>query len=91
MASFVALAPFPVLPHAGFEHLVGVEVGVLAQDRVRQRGDQPIGRMIERQIASDEAAGIAHRSLSIERREKCRAQSLVIAWQVVEPVVGRTG
>ena len=60
VASFVALPPFPVLPHAGFEHLVGVEMSVLAQDRVRQRGDQPIGRMAERQIAGDEAAGIAY-------------------------------
>ena len=47
VAPFVALAPFPILSHAGFEHLVGVEVGILAQDSVRQRGDQPIGRMAE--------------------------------------------
>jgi hypothetical protein len=34
MAPFFASGPLPVLPHAGFEDLAGVEVGVLAGPHV---------------------------------------------------------
>ena len=57
---FVVTAPFSILPGAGFEHLVGVEVSILAQYRVGQCGDQRIGRMAEGKVAGDETAGIAY-------------------------------
>ena len=88
VAPFVAFAPSPMLLHAGLEHLVAVKVGVLAQDRMRQCGDQKVGWMAERQVAGDEAPRIAHRSLAIERLQKRVAQRLAVIWQIVEPVIG---
>ena len=78
MAAFFAPAPFPVLPHTGLEHLISMKICILAQNRSRQCGDQLVDWVAARQVAGDQAAGIAHRSLAIERREKRAAQRVTL-------------
>jgi hypothetical protein len=41
--ALVAIAPLVELPHARFEHLVGVKAGILTEERVRERRDQRFG------------------------------------------------
>jgi hypothetical protein len=45
MAALVAGAPLTKLPHARFEHLVGVKAGILAQQRMGERRDQRLRRV----------------------------------------------
>src|SRR5438552_3613589 len=74
-----AVTPLPILLHASLEHLVRVELGILAKHRARKRGDQRLRRMTEDKISRDEATGRLNCSLAIERREKCIAQFAAIA------------
>ena len=47
VAASSAMAPFAVLPDPGPQHLLGVEVCILAQRRPRQGSDQAVDRMAE--------------------------------------------
>ena len=47
MPTLVAGAPLTKLPHARFEHLVGVKAGILAQQRMAERRNQRLGRVTQ--------------------------------------------
>ena len=43
--ALIGVAPFLELPHACLQHLIGVEAGVLPEQRVRESGDERLGRV----------------------------------------------
>ena len=45
MPTLVAAAPLAKLPYTGFEHLVGMKTGILAQYPPRERCDQLLRRV----------------------------------------------
>src|ERR1700751_1816720 len=88
---FIATAPLSILPYAGLEHLVGVEIRVVAQYGTSECGDQQVDRIAERQVTGNEAARLAHRSLAVESIQKCLTQCLAVGREGVEPVASFTG
>jgi hypothetical protein len=74
-----ALTPLPILLHASLEHLVRVELGILAKHCARKCGDQRLRRMTEDKMSRNEAAGPLNLSLSIERYQKCIAQFAAVS------------
>jgi hypothetical protein len=60
VAAFWAMAPFAVLPDPSLQHLIGVEVCILAQNRPREGSDQTLDRMAERRVASYKVAGFIY-------------------------------
>ena len=52
-----ARRPRVELPDTGLEHLVPVELGVLAQERVAERGDEPGRVAAAAQVAGGDRAG----------------------------------
>ena len=49
-----APTPLPVLLHASLKHLIGMELGVLAQYRARKRGDKRLHRVTEHEVTGNE-------------------------------------
>jgi hypothetical protein len=74
-----ALTPFPVLLRASLKHLIGMELGVLAQHRAGKRGDQRFHSVTENEITGNEAPSRLNGSLAIERSEKGIAQFGAVA------------
>jgi hypothetical protein len=84
MSALVGIAPLAKLPHAGVQHLVGMETCVLAQERPRQRGEQRLHRVTKREMPRDETRGEIDLSLSIEDIEQSNADLVRIGGQVIE-------
>ena len=83
--ALVGVAPLAELPHAGLQHLIGVEARVLAQQRARERGDERPRRVAEREMARDQTRRELDLPLAIEGVEQSGAECLDIGGQVVEP------
>jgi hypothetical protein len=66
------VAPLLKLLHARLEHLVDVKAGILAQQCMRERRDQSLGRITKNKVAGNEARrGID--VLTVEGIEQSRA------------------
>jgi hypothetical protein len=91
MPSLVGIAPLLELPHSGFQHLVGMESCVLAQQRPRQRGDQRLHRVTKREMTRDETRGEIDLSLPIEGVEQGGPDRLRIGGQVIERLAAIAG
>ena len=66
--------PLLRLPHAGFEHLVPVELGVFCEQAVRERGDELGRRPAAVQEAVRLVAGFVDHALHVEAmRERVEA------------------
>ena len=85
-----ALTPFPVLLLASLKHLIGMELGVLAQHRARKRGDQQLHRVTDHEITGNEAPSRLNGSLAIERSEDPAAHGLRFAAVALEVEDGET-
>ena len=72
--ALLGAAPFFILPHAGFEHLKCVELGVFAHHSPSEGDDQRLDRSALRQIARGDARRFVHELLCVERLQKLRAQ-----------------
>ena len=72
----VAVAPFAKLLHARLEHLVGVKARIFAQQCTRERRDQRLGRVAEREMAGDQAGGGIDLVLAVEGIEQSGADLL---------------
>ena len=57
---------FVVQCHAGLEHLVGMELSILAQEQMTQLGDQGSGIVAEGEVAVDDETGGLDLLLSVE-------------------------
>src|SRR6266404_8023881 len=55
MPSLVAVTPLAKLPHARLEHLIGMEAGILTQERLRKRRDQRIKQVTQEKVTNDKA------------------------------------
>ena len=53
VAAFVGVAPLSELPESRLQHLIGMEARIFAQQRIRERGDQRLRRMAEREMPGD--------------------------------------
>jgi hypothetical protein len=51
------VAPGAELPNSRLQHLIGMETCILAQHRMRERGDQRLRRMAEREMPCHQACG----------------------------------
>ena len=72
------------LPDSRLQHLIGMEARILAQHRMRQRGDQRLRRMAEREMPCHEPCREIDLSLPVEGVEQGGADHLRIGGQVVE-------
>ena len=53
VSASVRIAPGRELTDTRLQHLIGVETGVFAQNGMRERGDQCLRRMAEREMPRD--------------------------------------
>jgi hypothetical protein len=82
------VAPLRELSHAGLEHLIGMEAGVLAQQDPPERRDESLGRMSEREMARDQPGCCIHLLLPIKRIEQSDPEFLRIRRKVVQSLAG---
>ena len=86
MPALVAVTPLAKLPHACFEHLVGVKARILAEERLRERRDQRIGRVTQDKVTGDQARRSTDLLLAVEGVEKSIADLIGREGQVIKPV-----
>ncbi len=55
--ALIGVAPLAELPHACLQHLMGVEAGILPEQRVRESCDECLGRVAQREMARDQPSG----------------------------------
>src|SRR5215471_19540393 len=84
MPALAGVAPRGGLPHSRLQHLIGMEACVFAQQRTRERGDQRLRRMAEREMPCHQPCRKIDLSLAVEGVEQGGADHLRIGWQVVE-------
>lgn len=80
------IIPFAKLPDTCFEHLVGVKTGIFAQQHVRQRLDQNLGWVAEKQVTGDETCGAIDLLLSVEHIEESRTDVLDRRGKIIEAI-----
>jgi hypothetical protein len=66
VSALVAVAPFAKLSHARLEHLIGVKTGIFAQQRLRQRRNQGVGRVTQQEMPCDQARRRSDLVLAVE-------------------------
>ena len=98
MPALVGIAPLAELPHARVQRLVGMETCVLAQQCPRQRDDQHLHRVTERQMTRDETRGEIDLSLPIDDPTAPEAAATTtvspgrhrqIVWELRSPIAKR--
>src|SRR6266446_1845546 len=90
MPSLVAVTPLAKLPHARLEHLIGMEAGILTQERLRKRRDQRIGRVTQEKVTGDKARRRINLLLAVEGVEQSSADLLGRNGQVIKTVAALT-
>src|SRR3954468_156214 len=74
--TLIGVAPLAELPHAGFQHLIGMEARVLPEQRVCKRCDEYRGRVAKREMARDQPSGRIDLPLAIECAQQSRTDCL---------------
>src|SRR6266581_4245364 len=82
--ALVRVAPRAELPDSRLQHLIRMETCIFAQHRMRERGDQRLRRMAEREMPCHEACGEIDLSLPVEGVEQGGADRLWIRGQIIE-------
>ena len=82
--ALVGVAPYGELPDSRLQHLIGMEACIFAQHRTRERGDQRLRRMAEREMPCHQPCREIDLSLPVEGVEQGGADRLRIGGQVVE-------
>ena len=82
--ALVRVAPRAELPDSRLQHLIRMETCILAQHRMRERGDQRLRRMAEREMPCHQACGEIDLSLPVEGVEQGGADRLWIRGQIIE-------
>ena len=83
------VAPQSILPEPGLEHLIGVEIGVLAEQSVAERRDQAFARVPEQDMAGDQAGARIDLLLPVERVQQRAADRVVVCGQIVQRLATR--
>src|SRR4029077_16149358 len=78
MPALVRVAPRAELLHSRLQHLIRMEACIFAQHRMRERGDQRLRRMAEREMPCHQACGEIDLSLPVEGVEQGAADRLWI-------------
>ena len=78
--ALVGLARNGELSDARFEHLIGMEAGVLAEHCQRKSCYQPFRRMAELEMSRYQPCRMIDLSLSVEGIEQCGADRSRIGW-----------
>lgn len=82
--ALVGIAPNGELSDPRFQHLIGMEAGVLAEHCQAKGDDQPFRRMAELKMPCYQPCRLIDLSLSVEGIEQGGADRFWIRWQVVE-------
>src|SRR2546430_14504715 len=82
--ALVRVAPRAEWPDSRFQHLIRMEACIFAQHRMRERGDQRLRRMAEREMPCHQACGEIDLSLPVEGVEQGGADRLWIRRQIIE-------
>src|SRR5438094_6917916 len=82
--ALVRVAPRAELPDSRLQHLIRMEARIFAQHRTRERGDQRLWRMAEREMPCHQACGEIDLSLPVEGVEQGGADRLWIRGQIIE-------
>src|SRR5438477_2665375 len=82
----VRVASRAELPDSCLQHLIRMEACIFAQHRMRQRGDQRLRRMAEREMPCHQPCGEIDLSLPVEGVEQGGADPLWIRGQIIEPL-----
>src|SRR5262245_24996263 len=82
--ALVSVAPRSELPDSRLQNLIGMEACILAQHRTRERRDQCLRRMAEREVPCHEPCSGIDLPLPVEGVEQGAADYLRIGGQVVE-------
>jgi hypothetical protein len=91
VSALVGVAPLIELPHTCLQHLIGVEAGVLPEQRVRESGDKCRGRVAQREMARDQPSGRVDLPLAIECAQQSRADFLDRVRKVVQSIAAFAG
>ena len=91
MATLVPWAPFAELPDPGLEHLERMKSCILAQEHVRQRCDQGLGRVAEQKVACDESRRHVHLSLTVKGVAERAQQFAGCFGQIIKSVAALPG
>src|SRR6266576_13639 len=82
--ALVGVAPCGELPDTRLQHLIGVEACIFAQHRTRERGDQRLRRMAEREMACHQPCREIDLSLPVEGVEQGGTDRLWIRGQIIQ-------
>src|SRR3984893_13593431 len=82
--ALVRVAPRAELPDSRLQHLIRMEARIFAQHRMRERGDQRLRRMAEREMPCHQACGEIDLSLPVEGVEQGGADRIWIRGQIIE-------
>ena len=74
--ALVGVAPLSELPDSRLQHLIGMKTCIFAQHCMRERGDQRLRRMAEREMPCHQACGEIDLSLPVEGVEQGGADRL---------------
>ena len=80
--ALVGIAPYAELPDSRLQHLIGVEARIFAQHRARERGDQRLGRMAEREMPCHQPCR--------ESTCRCRSKASSNAARIVSASAGKS-
>ena len=74
--ALVRVAPRAELPNSRLQHLIRMEACIFAQHRMRERGDQRLRRMAEREMPGHQPCGEIDLSLPVKGVEQGGADCL---------------
>src|SRR5262249_11553471 len=84
VSALVSPAPRGELADSRLQHLVSMEASIFAQHRMRDRSNQRLWRMAEREVLCDQPCREIDLSLPVEGVEQGGADRLRIGGQIVE-------